>query len=479
MKTKRNIGLMICAAVLIMSILACGGSPATPTNPPPPPATNTPVPPPPTATQPPVVEPTATEAVAVEPTATEETTTGGDERTPGQINILKVASFKDSFDDWNIIGLVANDTDRIVEDIQIEVEIFDASNVSIYKNTDSVTLDLYTVGPGEITPFHLWVTDDLPGADTFVATVIGNNVSSAERGLAEIGEITQLVDEYDTVYLIGEVTNTDSQPILVSGIAAATFDAAGEMIAAASESVSLHYLDPGESGPFRINLTGAEGSSADVTDFEIYTDIQIYSEQPSYDISGLDDMYDYMDGYDNIHLVGEFLNNEAKALNISAIAAIYDADGKILDACSGSVAFYPASGEKVPFDCDSWGPLNWIDGTYDTADTYVIFIDRYWTWEAFSEEITLTSSEDEASYDGDQGTFTGKAVNNSAGKVDSATVVIAIYDSSGKLIATDWDWIFDEIDVNGTADYEVYVSLPPDFVKENATIVVIVKGTLP
>jgi len=475
MKTKRQLGQLLFGAAIIVSIIACGGGNVVPTDTPPPPPTNTPLPPPPTNTP---LPPPPTDTPLPPPTATQPASGGESERIPGQLNIIQVAGYQDSFEDWNIIGLIANDTDRIMEDIQVEVEIFDANNVSIYKNSDSTTVSLYTLGPGEITPFHLGITEDLAAPDHFVATIVGSNVSSAERGKAEVSQVNKFVDDNDNVYLVGEITNTDSKPILVSGVAAATFDANGEMISAASENVSLHYLDPGETGPFRINLTGAEGSAASVTDFNIYTDVQVYDQQPSYNLE-MSDLYDYKDSYDDIHLVGEVTNNEDKPLNVSVVVAIYDGQGNIMDACSASLPFYATSGEKVPFDCSYWGPLNWIPSAYDTAEKYKTFIDRYWTYQSYSEEVVVSTSEDKVEYSSGRGTFTGKVVNNTPGKLDSATVAVSVYNKDGILVAAAWDYIFDEIQANASADYEVYVYLPDGFDPATGKIVITAKGSLP
>ena len=109
----------------MLAMLACnaasgGGDPtAAPTNVPP--AEE------PTAIAEPteVSEPTE----SIEPTQVSEDPPPADEDAP-PLEILQVNGFLDSFDNWVIVGLIRNNSNRAVDNIEIEVELFDESDNS-------------------------------------------------------------------------------------------------------------------------------------------------------------------------------------------------------------------------------------------------------------------------------------------------------------------------------------------------------------
>ncbi|HNT22895.1 MAG TPA: FxLYD domain-containing protein [Anaerolineales bacterium] len=482
MKHKR-IALVFIVLVLVASILACGGSAAPtatvpPTQPPPtqPPApTNTPVPPPPTDTAVPPTEPPA-----AEPTADTSGTTAPN-IVAGQINIVQVTGYKDSWDDWHIVGLVSNNTARAVNDIEIEVEILDANGASLYKET--AYADLWSLAPEEISTFDVWVYEDLPTADTVSAVVVGNGTTELERATVDFQNVSMVVDDYDDIYLTGELVNNGSQPISIDGLSAALFDDAGSIVTSDSSYTMRRYLDPGDSGPFRITLDAPEGQAASLTDYTFYTDVGVEGAAEVYDLTLSEDHYSYIDAYDNFHLVGTVTNNSSEALNVSLVAGLYDAAGNCLDAASLSLPVYSlAPGETMAYDFDGWGPVNYASGTYDAADSYRVVVDWNWTYTSYSEVVDIVTVEanDANDYDGYQLNFTGQVLNNSGRDLTGATVIVVIYDkASGQVIATDYGWIFDDIVNNASADYEVAVYLPEGFDINSAEYEILVKGDLP
>ena len=479
MKHKR-IALFLTAMVLIVSILACGGSAATPTQPPSPTqppapaATNTPVPPPPTDTPPP---PPPTEPPAVEPT--EDTSATAPNIVAGQINVLSVTAYKDSFDDWHVVGLVSNNTDRSVNDIEIEVEILDANGASLYKET--AYTDLWALAPEDISTFDVWIFEDMPTADSVKATVVGNGTTDLERATVDIVNVILTVDEYNDIHLTGELVNNNDTPIEVSGLAAALFDDAGAIVTSDSSYTMRRYLDPGDSGPFRLTLDAPEDQAASLTDFTFYTDASIEDSATKYDLALSETHHEYIDAYDNFHLVGTVTNNSSEYLNVSLVAGLYDADSNCVDASSLSLPVYSlAPGETLPYDFDGWGPVNYAAGTYDAADSYRVMIDWNWTYVTSTRLADISTSEDANEYDGYQLNFTGKVVNDSGKDLTGATVIVIITDkATGEVVATDYGWIFDDIANSATADYEVSVYLPEGFDASTVEYEILVKGDLP
>jgi hypothetical protein len=403
---------------------------------------------------------------------------GETERTPGQLNITSLNGYQDEWDDWHIVGLLANDTDRAVSDLEIEVEIFDASETSLYKEVAYPML--YNLAPGELSPFELWVYEDLPTADHFTAAIVGQGTSDIERATVEITKVTQIVDEYDAINLTGEVVNNNDTPVDISGLSAALFNDAGELVTAGYVSVVQHHLEPGESGVFRINLYAPEDQLESLTDYEFYVDSVVADPADVVDLQ-FSDFYDYMDGYDNFHLAGSITNNSDKNMSVSMVAGIYDGNGNVVDASTLSLPFYYiAPGETIPLDFDSWGPMSYTSDAYDNATEYIVSVDYYWTYESYSQLTTLTTKDDSNTFDSDEAKFIGYVVNDSGKDLTGATVVVALYEKGTQnLWATDYNWIFDDIANGAEVAYEVTIYLPADVDASMVDIVITVRGDLP
>ncbi|HUF37344.1 MAG TPA: FxLYD domain-containing protein [Anaerolineales bacterium] len=466
MKSSRSIRFLSTILVLAGGMLACNLSAAEPT------AVPTPTEVPPIPTNAPA--PTATAEPTTPPLAP---TQGGSDGTP-LLEILQVNGYLDSFDSWNIVGLVQNNSDRIVDSIEIEIELFDTSGNSIYVNTTFV--DLFNIAPGEITPFSYTVFEDLPDADNFVATVIGNSTTTLERANPEVVGTNMVHDDNGDTHITGELVNNTDQPIQISSLAAATFDATGQVLSANSYSVSIRYLNPGDTGPFRISITGADSGTAAIDSFVVYTDAEFTQTLGPFGLT-ISNAYDYVDTFDGLHLVGEVTNDGSLALNVNLVAAIYAADGTVLDASEISLPINVLPpGESLPYDFDFWGPLNNTAGLLAQADSYVIQVDAYWTWETTTELFTLSKQNEVNEFDEFGGEFNGQVVNDSGGPVDYITIVIFLRDlATGQVVASGYDFIFDEVPDGGTADYTVFIDVPEGFDVNSAEYFTIVTGERP
>ncbi|MBN1665685.1 MAG: hypothetical protein JW862_01300 [Anaerolineales bacterium] len=472
---KRNLKLLLTIASLALMILACGlggSSEPTATQPPPKP-TETTAPEPtdiPEPTPEPVVIEEPTRAPVEEPVAA-----------ANEVSIVAINGYRDEWDSLRIVGLLTNNTSRVVDNIEIEIEVFDANGNSLYVET--TYSELYTLAPGETSPFAMWVFEDLPEADTYVATIVGQGSGDVDRAFLDTAGVLVTVDDDGDVNITGTMVNNTGQSVQINSLAAATFDANGNLFTADGYSVAVRHLDPGEDGPFRITITSPEGGAADMAEYELYVDAEYTDESTFYPIDFTDISY-YVDAYGYFHMVGEVTNNSDYNLSISLVGAIYDADGNIIDAASTDIPVYGLPpGATSAYDLSYWGPLNYQDGLLDSlgADLpWSVQWDPYWTWESFNEYILLSTANDVNEYNGWSGEFTGQVVNDSGGAVDGAIVVITLYDSAtGAAIAMDYDPIFDEIPAGGTVDYTVYMDLPPDFDFNTVEYYIDVWGELP
>lgn len=467
MRKLRYYAPVVAVFVLVIATLACGSSSReeAPTAAPPPTQEPTPEPPP----QEPTPEPFPTQEPTPEPEETPTLPSGG-------LDVVMVNAYQDDVDYWYVVGLVTNHTERAVDSVEVEVEILDASEETVY--SEITTTSLYSLAPGETSPFTVWTGEELPNADSVIATVVGQSAAELDRVDVEVRGVVMTVDDDGDVHVTGELVNNTNQSVVVNSVAAATFDASGEIQTGDYSLVSIGHLDAGESGPFRVMMTGPGSGLEDGTYHETYVDAEITSPSDPFSIS-FSDFYSYVDGYGWFHLVGEVSNDGDQTLSISLVASILDADGNAIDAASLSVPIYVGPGETVPCDLDGWGPMNYTEGFADLGDNYVVQWDPYWTWETDSEYIDLPTTGDDNVFDEYQGSFTGQVLNDSGGPIGYTTVIVSLRDIGGELIATDYTSIWDEIPEGESAEYEIYVDVEPELDVDAIEYFLMVKGERP
>ncbi|MGD2158439.1 MAG: FxLYD domain-containing protein, partial [Anaerolineales bacterium] len=187
------------------------------------------------------------------------------------VAVTAVNGYPDIYGGWHIVGLITNNSARTVDNVEVEIHISDASGNNLY-NQITMAL-LYTLSPGEISPFTLWVSEEIPSASNFNATIVGQSSAEVTRPEFETrGEVLTIDDEGD-IHVTGELVNIGAQPLTVNGLAAAAFDVNGEIVTADFMDAAIRYLDPGESGPFRITMIRPIESVESVASYELYSDV--------------------------------------------------------------------------------------------------------------------------------------------------------------------------------------------------------------
>jgi hypothetical protein len=483
MKKNHNFGLLIFILSLIVLTLACGlGGGSEPTQvpavaePTAVPAEPTEVPAEPTMAPEPTEEPTA-EPMQEEPT---EAVSQPESAAPSDDLVIDtVNGYRDDLGSLHIIGLVTNNSDRAVDNVEVEIEIFDANDNSLYVETTLISL--YKLAPTETSPFSYWVFDDLPDADHYVATIVGQSVAEFERAEVSLEGVMLVVDDSGDLHITGNLVNQSDTPVEVSSLAAATFDENGELYTADAHSVIIRHLDPGEDGPFRVTMTGPEGGSANITEYEVYVDAVVADPAEVFNINFSETHHNYVDAYNSFHLVGEVTNSDNEFLTISLVAGIYDVDGNVIDAATTDIpTFSIAPGETLPYDFQYWGPLNYKSGIIDAASSYTVQWDPYWTWTSTAEYNDLSTQNDQNEVSSYQVTFTGEVINDSGIEVDGATIIVSLYSKeTGELTATGYGGIYEPIAPNATAEYTVWIDIPEDFDIDTVEYVIIARGDLP
>jgi len=490
---KRSKGSLL---VLILSVafilLACsssGGSEPTqaahPAEPTATPAEPTEVPEEPTVASEP------TEAIAEEPTeiTNEDVTDPGqpqepvETKTPPPTNKLYTENINTYWDNngyMHVIGLVTNNTTEIFDSIEVQIDIFDSNQILLYNTIESIFLT--TLAPGETSPFSHLVGDVISDPGSYAtAKIISQNPTDIERITIKIEGTTQIVDDFGYVHVIGKLVNNTQSPVMINGLAAATFTENGNLYSAGPYTSIVLYLDPGEDGPFRVTMTGP-GEDSKINNHEVYLDAVTAIPVEYFDLTISENHHYYLDSSGGFHLIGEITNNHDEFLTLSLVASIYNEGGNVVDANTTEIpTFSIAPGETLPYDFQYWGPLDNKSGAFETARSYFVQVDPYWVFSSPAGHIDLiTQNNSNQLLDSSQVYFIGEVLNNSNEIISSATIIVSLYDvKSEQLIATGYGLVFDPINPNDKSNYEVWINVPMDFDMESVEIKIIAKGDLP
>ncbi len=379
----------------------------------------------------------------------------------GALEILSVNGYLDSFGSWRVVGLIHNGSDRILDNVEVEVEIFDSEGKSVHMEYAFVSL--FNLEPGAVAPFQLDVFENLPQADHFVATIVGSSPASINPVRVKVVNQTMTIDDDGDLHITGEIINPSERPVVINSVSAAVFDEQSQIITADTSSVFIQYLDRGQSGPFRISIFGSAPVAAAAQTFQVYVDAErsITTEPIALEFS---EQFDYFDAFEFFHVVGEVTNTGPAPLNVTLIATIYDGNGAVLDAADLALPISSlAPGESTPYDFDSWGPLNYTGDLFRRAERVSVQVDPYWTWSEDAALIPLSATGTETvDYGEFEATIRGVVVNDSDVPVSDITVVAGLREvDTGRVIAMGYDNLFETLPASASAEYTVLIPVEP------------------
>lgn len=99
-------------------------------------------------------------------------------------------------------------------------------------------------------------------------TIESHNYTEIERAQFEIrGVVLTTSDLGDYTQISGEIINNGNQAVQLNSIAAAIFDAQGKLLSTDESIKLIHYLYPGESGPFRVSIITPTSSQVNINEY--------------------------------------------------------------------------------------------------------------------------------------------------------------------------------------------------------------------
>lgn len=471
MNAHKRFGVLVAILASGFAVLACTcatlGIGAEPTATPLPTAAPLPTQPPPPTDAPPPTEPPAPP-----------TKPAAEGAAQSALELLEVNGYLDSFNSINIFGLLQNNGDVPMQDITLQIDVYDSNDNLIY--SDTAFSDAFTLLPGQQSTFSHTVFEELTDAARFEATVLEASTSESLPDSLPVDSqnVSVIFDDNGDAHITGELVSPSGEPVQIASISGALFDADDQLLATGTGYANISYLVPDRPGPFSIQLTSPATGFPDGGSWRLYVEAERPLDPPMLQFT-LSELYDYRDGSNNLHVLGQVTNENAEAVTVRLIGTIYDSEGLVIDVATTDTPFLTISpGETVPYDLAGWDTIN---NTTDLIGTsMVVQVDYGWSWAKDDDTIVLDATGVDNNFDEFEGVFTGQVVNDSGGAVAGATVIVAFFDkATGELRGTGFDWIFDEIPAGGTADFEVRIPISEGFDISSASAAWIVKGDLP
>ncbi len=445
--------LWIVVVLLLLFLLACNGGRGAVTETVPPTEAATSV-------------PTATAAVQPTPTPTEP---------PHELTVTDVVFYRDASDTMHVVGRVANYTEETVSYVEISATLLDGAGGVVSKESGYTIADYLL--PGQSGYFDIPFYEEIGDVAQATAEIADYEIESEPYELQSLGlqgVSLRYVEDEGLLYVTGELVNSNAEPAYITGIGIGALGDAG-LVGVGEAKVFPQLLMGGESGPFLATVSG-QGLRKPRLDLLISAVKADATFDYRFDFSGTANFY--ADEIADYHLVGLVTNSNEVPMSLALIAAVYDADGNVLDVNRTHIPCDPLPpGETVPFDFTFWDLLDFEEGLGEKVASYTVMVDEAWTWEMdyapFPLEAVLEQQEANA-----WGLALYGSVTNRADQDAGAVLVIAsLYDADGNIVATAYSYDDAGLPRGESRDFpSIDVSLPPDVDPASLTIDLVAYG---
>ncbi len=393
--------------------------------------------------------------------------------TPADVVVTEAVLFRDASDTYHVGGRVTNFTDEVVGSVEIAATLLDEGGNLLSETTNYLPVDL--LAPGGSAYFDLPFYDEIEGAADGVASVVAYEVEEMDSSPPSIdlqGVSLRFVPDEGLLYLTGEIVNDNPIAAHIAGITAGALQ--GERLVGVGQAdIFPQLLLPNESGPFLLSVAGEgiEGARVDLLISATPTEAD-----EAFSFTFADDAYFYASVIGSYHLVGSVTNDGDVPVSLSLLAALYDAQGKVLDVSRANVPYDPiAPGDSATFDFQFWDLLNFVEGVGEKVSSYSIQVDRGWTWTTDYQMLPLDSVIETVSRDKDSIEVTGSVTNHGSTDVDNVLVIVDVYDEGGNLVGT--ATAYEEgLAVGKSCDFDLLVWLDPQLEDASLTPKVIARG---
>jgi len=288
----------------------------------------------------------------------------------------------DRFGYLTLVGLLHNGGDFDVRYASIKVTLTENSEVIF----EDYAYTRVPIRAGETGPFelYLWGLKSYPKTSEVQMEIVEAAAWPVDTVLdVQLSGVYSTLAGWDNnmLMVLGEISNPYEQPVSVR-LSGLLRDNSGNLLAVPDGWAFQEILLPEERAPFSLRFAPGEGSfDPQNPDLEIFFGAVInetFAAEPAISLS--QNQLAYVDGSGDFHLVGQVLNEESGPHDVSIIAAVYDADGQVVDVCDQRlVPEGLPSGSITAYDIRCWDRVTNLqenDALRAQVQTFDLMVDR-------------------------------------------------------------------------------------------------------
>jgi len=405
-----------------------------------------------------------------------------------ELSVVNVNVFLDPWGKMHLAGEIRNNSTQAMTGIELSVEIVDAAGNSLLSDPLGSRVPalffrplLVTLAPGELAPFAYTFDMALGTPADYSVTVAGYQAGSVDRANLVVEHVNLADDGRGALTLTGEVLNTGSEWVRLNALAGGVLDAGGTLLSADWSASHASMLAPAgdiaghDRTPFVITFAHPGGTTLTPN---IYLDADLTNPPTEFQIS-VDSTNSYYDQYGAYHIVGTLTNHSAWPVDTRLVAGLYASDGTVLDACAQEAQVTLAPGEMAPFDFSTFNNLNYDPAVSARLMSFSVRFDPGPTIIPGAGPLRLATTGDQVSVAGSTVTVTGAVTNSSANPLGRITVLVALRDGDGMVLASNFTYAFPAgvaIQPGEGAGYEVQVELAPGVDATTLTLLTLAEG---
>jgi len=371
----------------------------------------------------------------------------------GKLDVGQLTSYVDGVKYYRVVGLVTNGTDKPVDNIVLAVQLADASGKTVLKDdsgnpTSTVTINpmLGALGSGESSPFEFFM--DSGGADTSgwkskITVASSDALDTLDRATIGVENNLTTTDSSGDVWLTGELVNHSDQPAQINDLAGAAVPDVNTIAAASTASAVSRLLAPAgdkfglDRTPFEIKLVGPVPSGAAA---QFYIDAVLAQPDTLQSTTGLQLKLEtaYVTSSDHVSVIATISNSGTETVTSRAVAGLYDAQGRVIDAAYEDTTFDIPPGASSQAIVYYFGSVNGNSDLIGKVVSYTAQIDPYWTFSVSHGVVSLKATKVTTETNGSTVTIKGTIVNTTKQTLDNPQVIVLARGASGKIVAGDW-----------------------------------------
>jgi len=407
-----------------------------------------------------------------------------------KVTVTNIYGYQDAdgfFSYYHIVGSVYNGADMAVNNIELALTAKDAEGKTLLRDysgnpVESITINpiLWTLEPGQASPFAYSFSLDNGQPQTFDVKLINYETTAARETQVEVQHGQMVTGDDGMLYITGELVNLSETRLDIKGLAGAALDEDNNVVAANTYEAGAGYLAPAGDArgndriPFRFRLTGPAPTAET---WAVYVDASPAQAEEVLPLE-LSEPYTYVDAEGSVHVVGSVTNQAEDTIELYLLAGLYAEDGTVLDAEVINLPYALQPGQSVPYSLNSFSGVDSVAGQSDKIARTKVWVTTAMVNNNY-EYVSLNTEIDQQVQADSVWSFSGEVTNNSDKTLSWATVVVALYDQRGQLLATYDTDIYGEtglIEPQSTTAYTLDLNVPLDLDPAKVTVKTLVQG---